>query len=326
VIVLLHGAPAYGAVERYVEAIARGVREETVLVHPGIEEFERLPVRTVELEAPSVVTLTRLLRALGPRVVHVTDVWPQALVAARLARVPRVLVTHHTPELPRADNLAGRAWQRLGWATTPEVIYTSEADRERDGRAPSRVVPLGVDLERFASGRPSLRFDGPLVGNVARLAPQKDQRTLIAAAALVPEARFAIVGDGELRDELEASARETPNVVLTGTRDDIPDVLASLAVFAFPSLYEGLCLAVIEAQAAGVPVVATPVGGIRETVVDGETGLLVPPGDPPALARAIRRLLGDRELAERLAAEARKRVERFSQRHMVEETLRLYGG
>jgi glycosyltransferase involved in cell wall biosynthesis len=136
--------------------------------------------------------------------------------------------------------------------------------------------------------------------------------------------RFVIVGDGELREELERRADGLP-VELTGARDDVPELLASFDVFAFPSLFEGLCLAVIEAQAAGVPVVATPVGGIRETVVDGETGLLVPPRDPAALAAAIRRLLDDRDLARRLAEEARRRVrERYSEQRMVELTLGLY--
>ncbi len=106
----------------------------------------------------------------------------------------------------------------------------------------------------------------------------------------------------------------------------MPELLAGFDVFAFPSRFEGLCLAVIEAQAAGVPVVATPVGGIRETVVDGETGLIVPVRDPAALAAAVCRLLEDRGLAARLAAEARRRVlERFSVEKMVERTIALYG-
>jgi glycosyltransferase involved in cell wall biosynthesis len=325
VIVLLHNAPAYGAVERYVEAIARAVREETMLVHPGVAELRRLPVRNVELQNPRLSTLVRLLRELRPRLVHATDMWPQALVAARLARVPRLLVTHHTPELPRRDNLAGRVWQRLGWLARPEVIYTSEADRRRDGRSPSHVVALGIDLDRFEGAQPALRSDRPLVGNVARLAPQKDHRTLMEAARLVPEADFVVAGDGELREELERQA-DGSNVRFLGARDDVPELLASFDVFAFPSLFEGLCLAVIEAQAAGVPVVATPVGGIRETVVDGETGLLVPTRNPAALAAAIRRLLEDRPAAEAMAAEAKRRVrERFSIERMVAETLRLYG-
>ena len=313
-IVLLHGAPAHGAVERYVEQIATALGDDGVLVQPHLHGFEEGSVRE----------LVRILRRLRPQVAHVMDVWPQALVAARLARVPRVLVTHHTPELPRRDNLAGRAWRRLGWLSRPEVIYTSEADRASDGRRPSHVIPLGIDLDRFEGARPALEPDGPRVGNVARLAPQKDHRTLIEAARLVPEAEFVIVGDGELRGELERLAAGA-RVRFMGAREDVPELLASFDVFAFPSRFEGLCLAVIEAQAAGVPVVATPVGGIRETVVEGETGLLVPTGDPAALAAATRRLLEDRPAAEAMAAEAKRRVrERFSLERMVEATLRLY--
>jgi glycosyltransferase involved in cell wall biosynthesis len=312
VIALLHAARAQGAVERYVEQIAGALGERGVLVEADGEA--------------SVGELVRILRRLRPDVAHVMDVWPQAVVAARIARVPRVLVTHHTPELPRRDNLAGRAWQRLGWLARPEVIYTSETDRARDGRRPSHVVALGIDLDRFDGATPALPAgERPLVGNVARLAPQKDHRTLIAAARLVPEADFVVAGDGPLRADLEQLAAGT-RLRFLGARDDVPELLASFGVFAFPSLFEGLCLAVIEAQAAGVPVVATPVGGIRETVVDGETGLLVPTGDPPALAAAIRRLLEDRVAAEAMAAEAKRRVrERFSIERMVDETLRLYG-
>src|SRR6185437_14954808 len=118
VIALLHAARAQGAVERYVEQIAGALGDRGVLVDADGEA--------------SVGELVRILRRLRPSVAHVMDVWPQAVVAARLARVPRVLVTHHTPELPRRDNLAGRAWQRLGWLARPEVIYTSETDRARD--------------------------------------------------------------------------------------------------------------------------------------------------------------------------------------------------
>jgi glycosyltransferase involved in cell wall biosynthesis len=208
------------------------------------------------------------------------------------------------------------------------VIYTSAADRDRDGRRPSVVLPLGVDLERFASGRPVL--DGTIVGNVARLAEQKGHRTLLEAVPAVlerhPGVRFAIAGEGELREELERLAEPLENhVVMLGNRADVPDLLASFAVFAFPSRYEGLCLAVIEAQAAGVPVVATPVGGIRETVVDGETGYLVPVGDAGALAERICFCLEHPGEAGEVAAEGRRRVrERHSEERMVTETLALY--
>lgn len=334
-IALLHGLRAYGAVERYIAAIAQALGDEAVLVHyddPALAPFGDLGVRTERLPETSAprttFELTRLLRRLRPRVVHVMEVWPPALVAARLARVPRVLVTHHTPELPRRDNLAGRLWQRLAWATRPGVIYTSEADRERDGRRPSHVIPLGIDLEHFASGTPAL--DGTVVGNVARLAEQKGHRTLIEAVPAVlerhPEARFVIAGEGELREEIEQLAEPFGgHVSILGNRSDVADLLASFDVFAYPSRFEGLCLAVIEAQAAGVPVVATPVGGIRETVLDGETGFLVPIGDAAALAERISYVLDHPEEAHRVADEGRRRARaRFSQERMVAETLALY--
>jgi len=338
VIALVHGLRAWGAVERYVAVIARSLGERALVVYPddpALASFAELGVRTVRFPAELLESAPRLtrrlagvLRGLRPDVVHMTEVFPPALVAARLAGVRRVLVTHHTPELPRRDNLAGRLWLRLGWAMRPTVIYTSEADRTRDGRRPSYVIPLGIELERFRSNRRGL--DGTLVGNIARLAEQKGHRTLLAAVPRVlerhPDARFAIAGDGELREELERLAEPFgDHVVILGHVTEIPDLLASFAVFAFPSHFEGLCLAVIEAQAAGVPVVATPVGGIRETVVDGETGFLVPVGDADLLAERICFCLDHPEEARRVAERARRRVrERYSEQRMVAETLALY--
>jgi glycosyltransferase involved in cell wall biosynthesis len=333
VIALVHGLRAWGAVERYVAALARGLGDEATIVHaddPVLAPFAETGARTVAYpaalldSAPALTRrLRRELRRLRPRVVHVTEVLPPALVAARLAGARRLLLTHHTPELPRADNAAGRLWLRLGWLARPTVIYTSETDRARDGRSPSVVVPLGIDVRRFASGTPVL--DGTVVGNVARLAEQKGQRTLVAAARLVrerrPAVRFAIAGEGELRPELEGGPVE-----LLGARDDVPDLLASFAVFAFPSRFEGLCLAVIEAQAAGVPVVATPVGGIRETVVDGETGWLVPVDDARALADRILWVLDHPDEARAVAEEGRRRAARYSEDAMVARTLELYAG
>jgi glycosyltransferase involved in cell wall biosynthesis len=350
VIVLLHAADAYGAVERYVADILRGLRgrgEAAVLLHPDVPALaafatlagdgvrvERYPPALLHGPAPrALALLTRRLRALRPRIVHVADVWPVAHVAARLAG-SRVVVTHHTPDLPRRDSLAGRAWRALGWLVRPEVVYTSETDRRADGRRllRTRVIPLGIDLARFENAQPALAGPRPLIGNVARLAEQKGHRYLVDAAPRVlarhPQARFVVAGDGELRGTLEELVRErglADHVELLGARDDVPELLASFDVFAFPSLFEGLCLAVIEAQAAGVPVVATPVGGIRETVVPGETGLLCRPRDAEALADGILRLLERPDEASALAAEARRRVrERFTTERMVEATLALY--
>jgi glycosyltransferase involved in cell wall biosynthesis len=350
VLVILHGIPAYGAVEHYVAAIVGGLRgsdEEVVLVYPDAPElapFAELaggnvrvvtfPVSDLSGPAPRLAArLARLLRDLQPRVVHVTEVWPTAQIAARLARVPRVLVTHHTPELPRSDGAFGRVWLRLGWLMRPEVIYTSESDRATDGRSlRTHVVPLGIDLERFADPRPALARDRPIIGNVARLALQKGHRVLIEAAPRVlakhPGVSFVIVGEGELRGELEQQLNDAglgDRFELLGARDDIPELLASFDVFAFPSFFEGLCVAVIEAQAVGVPVVATGVGGLVETVVPGETGVRCELGDAVSLADGINWVLDHPDQAAVLAGEAKRRVhERFSAQRMVDETLRLY--
>ena len=337
-IALVHGMRAWGAVEQYVCAIARALGERALLAYPDdpkLEPFGRLNVPTAPFpaefldSAPRLVgRLTGVVRDLRPDVVHVTDVFPPALVAARLGGVRRVLVTHHTPELPRRDNLAGRAWLALGWAMRPTVIYTSDADRARDGRRRSLVIPLGIDMERFASTRRGP--GGKTVAVIARLAEQKGHRTVLAAVPKVlerhPQSRFVIAGDGELRAQLEREARPFgDHVIFLGHVADVPALLASSAVFALPSHYEGFCLAVTEAQAAGVPVVATPVGGIRDTVVDGETGFLVPVADAEALAERICFCFDHPEEAHRVAEAARRRVrERYSERRMVDETLALY--
>jgi glycosyltransferase involved in cell wall biosynthesis len=338
-IVLVQAAPAYGAIEKYLAALAGGLEEPGVLVYPDVPElaaFRELPVERTPLarevleSAPrALVALTRLFRRLRPRVVHVNDPFPPAVLAARLARVPRVLLTHHTPELPRRDNLAGRLWQRTQWALRPEVVYTSQSDRASDGRTSltTHVVYYGIDLERFSSARAALPREGRVVGTVGRLVEQKGLRQLVEAAPLVLEhhsdVRFVVVGDGPLRAELEAAAGD--RFLFTGWREDVPELLASFDVYALPSLYEGLVYAVIEAQAAGVPVVATPVGGVRENVVDGETGVLCRPGDAESLAAGINRLLDDPGEARRLADAARRRVfERYDVRRMVEETIALY--
>ena len=298
VLAILHGTPAYGAVEHYVEALVRGLRdgnEDVVLIYPDVPDLapfaslaggrvRLITISAAQLAEPAprlALRLARLLREAQPRLVHVTEVWPTGQIAARLARGPKVLLTHHTPELPRSDGAFGRLWFRLGWLTRPEVIYTSESDRLTDGRSgTTHVVPLGLDLGRFANPVPVLRRMGPIVGNVARLSAQKGQSVLIEAAPLVlerhPDVSFVIAGDGELREELQRqidAAGLGERFELLGARTDVPEVLASLDVFALPSLFEGLCIAVLEAQAVGVPVVATGVGGLVETVIPGETGV-----------------------------------------------------
>ena len=144
---------------------------------------------------------------------------------------------------------------------------------------------------------------------------------LLEAARRLPDVRFVCVGDGELRDQLGADADRlgvADRVTFVGFRRDMDALLGACDLVVLPSLYEGLPLALIEAMAAGRAVVATDIGGTRELVMDGETGILVPPRDPTALAGAVQRVVGDDALARRLGSAGRERVFRlFSAATMV---------
>lgn len=162
-----------------------------------------------------------------------------------------------------------------------------------------RVIPNGVDLSKFRSAshlpRPTDHFKWVAIG---RLVPQKDFLTLVKAFKEVsdvsPQCRLEIAGDGPLRGELENAVREAGlegRVRILGICESIPDLLAQADALVLSSVWEGMPNVILEAMAAGLPVVATDVGGVGELVSDGENGFLVPPKDPPALAYAMKRLM-----------------------------------
>lgn len=166
------------------------------------------------------------------------------------------------------------------------------------------TIPNGIDPRSFQDVTASLDLPRPLVAMVARLAPEKAPGDYLALAAALPQATFAVVGDGPLRDELVASAG--PNVHFLGFRDDMPGVYAGLDVLVQPSYREGMPMTILEAMASGVPVVATRVGAAADVIDHGRTGLLVDAGDVTGLTRAVRELLEDepRRLAMGQAARA----------------------
>jgi glycosyltransferase involved in cell wall biosynthesis len=169
---------------------------------------------------------------------------------------------------------------------------------------------------------------GPLIGAVGRLERQKGFDILIRALGRVEGATLFIVGDGTERANLEELARGVgvaERVVWNGWRDDPRGLFPSFDVLVFPSRFEGFPLAVLEALLAGSAVVAADVGSVAEVVRDGETGLLVPPEDPGAVADAIRRLLADEGLRRRLGEAGRRLVlERFTAMHMTRAFEALY--
>jgi glycosyltransferase involved in cell wall biosynthesis len=278
--------------------------------------------------ARRVPALVRLLRRKRPDVFHAHMSSPVAckwgLAAAVAARVPAVLGTvqvgaYEPPNRSaywqlralarRVDRyfavsreIAAELVGALGWpAEKVEVLYNA-VDVERTAVAP----PPGL---REQLGGSEIR---PLVLTPARLNAQKGHEALLGAIAEVPEALFLLAGDGPERGRLEALAAElgvADRVRFLGRREDIPQLLAACDVFALPSLYEGSSLAVLEAMAAGIPIVSSAIGGTDELIDDGRSGLLVPPGDAAALAAALRRVLGHPQLRENFAARARERVD-----------------
>ena len=296
--------------------------------------------------------LVRLIRDFRPAIVHTHTAKAGLLgrLAARLAGVPVVIHTFHghvlrgyfgpapTAVFRRIERALGRladALVAVSEAVKADLVELGVAERSR-----IRVVPLGLDLEPFTGPLPrgALRAagrvprDATLVGLVGRLVPIKDVPTLLACAAELrpthPGVHFALVGDGEEREALEARVRGmglAETVHFFGWRQDTPAVYGDLDLVVNCSRNEGTPVALIEAMAAGRPVIATRVGGTPDLLGDDERGRLVPAGDPGSLAAAIRETLADPEAAGRRALAGRRHVlERHSASRLVDEVDALY--
>jgi glycosyltransferase involved in cell wall biosynthesis len=316
-------------------------------IRPMLEEAGRLEVRTRCVTRVRVARdLARLIgevRSERAAVFHAHLPWAlrcgSGLVAAAVARVPAVLATQQLFAGIGSRRGALRQWAVAVGVDRYIAVSAAMAKKLRETRFfPSRkvvVIRNAVDSRRFPpepdAGLPRAIGGAParpVVLSLARLEPQKGLADLLQAAVHVPEATFLVAGEGAERARLESLARTLGvdgRVTFLGYRDDIPRLLASCDLFVLPSLYEGLPISVLEAMAAGKPVVATAIAGTEEAVSGGETGLLVPPGDPPALAEAIRSVISDPRRAEQFGRAGRERALReFSAEKMVREVTRLY--
>jgi glycosyltransferase involved in cell wall biosynthesis len=213
----------------------------------------------------------------------------------------------------------------------------------KDGIPASKiqVVHSGIDLARFDGAKPhdyaaefGVPKGAPIVVDVAAFGWHKAQEMLVRATPKIlaahPEARVVFVGDGELLPRIRDEAERLGvggRIIFTGFRTDVPSLVAGADVFVMCSVLEGLCTSLLDALALSRPAVGSAVGGIPEVLIDGVTGLLVPPRDPDALAAAVVRVLGDRALAARLGAAGRRHVEdKFTVDAMVEGNLAVYRG
>jgi len=231
--------------------------------------------------------------------------------------------------------------ERLAGRVTAKTICVSNHDR--DLALKFKVMPPGklLVIHNGVDPAPFLNATGacvrqefglgetPVLTMVGRLAPPKDPLVLLEASQLLRgEFKLLIIGDGELRSAAENFIRKSRlnhTVILAGERKDIPEILAASDIFVLPSRWEGLPYTIIEAMMAGLPVVATSVGGVPELVDDWKTGVLVPPENPEALAETLQKLLDDPDLCKRMGQAGRKKALReFTLDRMLAETQRVY--
>ncbi len=287
----------------------------------------------------AMAQLVRLIRAERVEVVHThssVDGWLGG-VAARVAGVPVVRTRHVSIPVRRGVNPV-YTWLADRVITSGDAIRRILLDA---GVPPARVVaiPAGVELDRFpfrvAPPHPAdLPLGRPVVGSVAMFRGSKGHALLLEAFALVrsvhSEATLLLVGDGLRRPWVEELARDAGlerAVVFTGFRSDVAALLGAMDCFALASTRtEGVPQSLLQAIAAGVPVVASDIGGVPEVIVDGATGVLVKSGSSEALAQGILGVLGDRAGAERRAEAGRAVVEaRFSHAAAIARLLEVYG-
>lgn len=286
-------------------------------------------VRELRRERPPILqsflffdnTLARLAGSISPEISVVTGVrsvpenrpWHRALIDRETMRLSDAIVS---------NSRAGAEWV-IEQGAPPERVSVVHNGRDVDQY--DCAIPEGF---RDSIGVP----DGPVVGSVGRLLRRKGHHDLLAAWPTIREAhdsaQLVIVGDGPERNALSRQARRlgcADSVHLLGRREDVPELLALFDVFAFPSYFEGLPGALLEAMCAGLPIVTTPVDGCSELVTDGVHGTYVPVGDPGALADTIDQYLSNPEMATDHGAAARRRaIAEFSLEAMVNEFQSLY--
>jgi glycosyltransferase involved in cell wall biosynthesis len=301
-----------------------------------------------EMDLSAAWRFARVVKRLAPDVIHAHD--PHAVAMAALAlslgagstwggRAPALVASR------RVDfRLKGNSFSRWKYRQVDCFIAASDAIGRMlvaDGVPDDRVVTVheGIDVEHVLAAPAVnvheaffLPHGAPVVGNIAALVPHKGQRYLIDAAHLVvqqmPDTRFVILGEGELREHLERHVHDhhlEKHVLLPGFRTDVLGCLKSFDLFVMSSVTEGLGTSLLDAMAASRPIVATSAGGIPEIVEDGVNGLLVPVRDAHALADAIVRALKDPPLRRRMGDAGFARVnERFTVEKMVAGTAAVY--
>jgi len=325
-------SPAVACLYNGDRSIAREIRALNIQVFDARMRSKR--------DVPALGRLYNEIRRVRPTILH-AHLFHANLpgrILGRLAGVPIIICTEHSMALESELRYRLNRWT-IG--LVDRVIAVSANVRDfcisHIGLPPEKVtliyngieLPVSLHMSRqTARARLGLSSEETVLGVVSRLDPAKGIDVLIRAMPCVENATLVIVGDGVERALLEKLAGElgvSRRIVWAGYQPEVYNLLPAFDVFVQPSRFEGLPTTVIEAMAAGLPVVATAVGGTPEVVEDGVTGLLLPPADPAALAKAINHLLGDPPLRLALGRAGRERAARqFSVEQMVRQTEALY--
>jgi glycosyltransferase involved in cell wall biosynthesis len=316
---------------------------------PMGDEFIRAGARLHEGLAPgrseplAVTRMAGVIRRGGIEAVIVLDPLRNglfhALTGAALSMRPsaRICWCHAWPGGQAGDFVRSlRAYHAVGMLDAVVCVSRSQRRELIAGGLPRRILPVipnGIDLAKFSSPGPSnlsLPSGKRILVQVANVMPDKDFPTLLAAVRILAARRgdfhLVLVGRGTDGPEMVRAVAEaglSEMTTLAGQRQDVPGILARANVFVLSSKRETFGLAVLEALAAGVPVVASDLPALAELVSHGRGGLLVPPGDPTALAVGLERLLDDTALARRLGEEGQRRAARFSAAEMARRFERL---
>jgi len=353
-----------GGAQRHLLEVVRGLDRKRYALEmwaaaadPGdlaaVFEREGVPVRSfgisgTMLSPRTLSAVRRTAREFKQRDVHVVHGYLfegnfLAALVGRLAGTPVTLVSKRSLDVYKRIDRRLAAWlsNQLADRVTVNAAAVRDVTIRHEWCAAERIVniPNGVALPASSDAATLLRSDaedprgnGPLVGMVGRLSWKKGYEFALEAADLlrqrIPGLRFDIVGDGELREELATRATRMglgSTVRFLGQRRDVPELMRTFECFVLSSVIEGMPNALLEAMALGRPVVTTSAGGSAEVVVDGDSGLVVQPGDGPAHAAAVERVLRDLALARTLGERGERRVrESFSLEAMLGAFDNLY--
>jgi glycosyltransferase involved in cell wall biosynthesis len=343
-----------GGAERMVSSLALNMAAEGHSVHVVClhykgpmhvpeARFRRAGVALVEMlktDGFSPKTLRRLasyMREHQIDIVHTHNpvVHHYGVLAARMAGVPVVVNTIHG-----ISTLSMQKWAKLLFISSclacDRIVHVTQAVKEaflktRVAAKHSTVIPNGIELEDLLAVQPRRREGHFVFGTIGRLAPVKDQASLLKAFSVVqrefPESRLEILGTGELEGQLGEQASElgiSRKVCFHGWNPDIASFLSRLDVFVLSSRSEGLPLTLLESMAAGLPVVATAVGGIPEVVNRAQCGWLCRPEDPAALASMMKAALQSKDLHDKGCRARRDVMAYHSAEKMTSDYLRLF--